>query len=254
MKLLWIIGIGPGDPEQITLQAVAALGATDVVFAVDKADGADVSELAALRDELCRRHAAPGHRVVHIADPPRERRPADYAATVADWHGARADRYEAAFAGLGPDEVGAFLVLGDPGWYDSTIRIVEQVLARGTLDFDWRVVPGVTSVSALAAAHRTVLHGVGRPLLVTTGRRLTDGTADGFDDVAVLLDGGLACEDLPDGGEGLDIFWGANVGTPGETLVAGPLPEVLPRIAAVRAAVRAARGWVLDTYLLRRRR
>ncbi len=52
---------------------------------------------------------------------------------------------------------------------------------------------------------------------------------------------------------GLEIFWGAYLGMPEEILLAGPLAEIAPRIAEVRAAARARHGWIMDTYLLRRR-
>ena len=38
---------------------------------------------------------------------------------------------------------------------------------------------------------------------------------------------------------------------PDEALVAGRLAEVIDQISSVRADIRAARGWVMDTYLLR---
>ena len=40
MKRLLLIGIGSGDPDQVTVQAVHALDAFDVLFVVTK-DGAD---------------------------------------------------------------------------------------------------------------------------------------------------------------------------------------------------------------------
>jgi precorrin-6A synthase len=74
--------------------------------------------------------------------------------------------------------------------------------------------------------------------------------ASGADNLVVMLDGGLTCAELD--GAAWDIWWGADLGTPDEALVAGRLVDVLPEIEAARAAVRTARGWVMDTYLLRR--
>lgn len=48
------------------------------------------------------------------------------------------------------------------------------------------------------------------------------------------------------------IHWGAYVGTPDEILVSGRLAEVADRIVELRAAARARKGWIMDTYLLRR--
>jgi precorrin-6A synthase len=49
-----------------------------------------------------------------------------------------------------------------------------------------------------------------------------------------------------------DIYWGAYLGTPDEILISGPLPEVAPRITRARAEARRRKGWIMDTYLLRR--
>nr|BFE68963.1 hypothetical protein GCM10020092_022640 [Actinoplanes digitatis] len=53
--------------------------------------------------------------------------------------------------------------------------------------------------------------------------------------------------------ENVEIFWGAYLGTEDELLVAGPLDEVADEIRRVRAEARERHGWIMDTYLLRRR-
>ena len=63
---------------------------------------------------------------------------------------------------------------GDPSLYDSTIRIVESIRARGRVAVEYDVLPGHQRPQLLAARHRIVLHEVGRPLHVTTGRRLRE--------------------------------------------------------------------------------
>jgi signal transduction histidine kinase len=51
----------------------------------------------------------------------------------------------------------------------------------------------------------------------------------------------------------LDIYWGAYLGTPRQLLIAGDLRAVADEIVERRAAARAAAGWIMDTYLLRKR-
>ena len=68
--------------------------------------------------------------------------------------------------------------------------------------------------------------------------------------LVVMLDGGCAFTTLAP--EGVTIWWGAFVGMAEEVLHAGPLAEVGPEILATRAAARAAHGWIMDIYLLRR--
>src|SRR5690606_13226711 len=108
--------------------------------------------------------------------------------------------------------------------------------------------PGITSISALTARHRVPLTRVGRPVHVTTGRRLA---AEGVtaDDVLVMLD--AACS-FAEAGDDLHIYWGAYLGTPDEILISGPVREVADEIRTARAEARARKGWIMDTYLLRR--
>jgi precorrin-6A synthase len=253
VRRLLVIGIGAGDPGQLTLQAVEAISGVDVFFVLDKGDVK--AQLTQAREAICARHAArPGWRIVAVPDPDRDRVPADYDAAVTAWHEARADRIEVALLGeLDDDGVGAILVWGDPSLYDSTLRIVDDLHRRGRVAFDHEVIPGVTALSALAARHRIALHGIGEPFLVTTGRRLRDdGWPAGVPTVVVLLDADPAATigSLPPATE---VFWSAYLGLPQEVSIAGPAGEVVDRIAATRAAARADHGWIMDVYLLRRR-
>jgi precorrin-6A synthase len=252
MRELLVIGMGPGHPDQITVQAVQALNRVDVFFRIDKGDAK--SGLNAARAEILGRHVtSPGYRVVDIPEAPRDRSPADYQGAVQDWHEARAELIEAAIADeLGADGVGAFLVWGDPSLYDSTLRIIDRLLARGVVPFEYTVIPGVTSAAALAAAHRVPLNRVGEPVHITPARRLAGGLPEGLDSAVVMLDPGFTAAGFDE--PGLTVFWGAYLSTADEILIRGPLSEVAGDITATRAALRARHGWIMDTYLLRRDR
>ncbi|MDX6421559.1 MAG: precorrin-6A synthase [Trebonia sp.] len=260
VRELLVIGMGPGHPDQVTVQAVRALNRADVFFRIDKGD--DKSGLNAARDEILRRHVTrSGYRVVDIPEPERDRSEtltADgYQGAVSDWHAARAQLIAAAIgAELGPDGVGAFLVWGDPSVYDSMLRIVDRVLALGTVDFTCTVIPGVTSVQALAAAHRIPLNRVGEPIHITPARRLAElpepGLPDGLDSAVVMLDRRFTAAGFDE--PGLSVFWGAYLGTDDEVLISGPLAEVAAEITATRARLRERHGWIMDTYLVRRER
>ncbi|MEV4178671.1 precorrin-6A synthase (deacetylating) [Nonomuraea sp. NPDC049709] len=246
MKRLLVIGIGAGDPDHLTLQAVKAIAATDVFLIVDK--GEVKHELVQLRLDLIAEHGRGPYRIVEARDPERDRTAPAYAAAVDDWRARRALACEALIRDeLGEGETGAFLVWGDPGVYDSTLAIVEQILQRGNVAFEHEVIPGISSVAALTARHRTTLTQVGRPVHLTTGRRLAERGAPA-DDVVVMLDAHCSFAGLDD----FHIFWGAYLGTPDEILVSGPVAEVGDRIREVRAEARARKGWIMDTYLLRR--
>jgi precorrin-6A synthase len=85
---------------------------------------------------------------------------------------------------------------------------------------------------------------------VTTGRRLARQWPPDVDDVVVMLDSRDAYQQFSN--QDMEIFWGAYLGTPDEILISGPLPEVAARITETRAAARDRKGWIMDTYLLRR--
>jgi precorrin-6A synthase len=246
-----VIGIGAGDPEQLTVQAIKALNQASVFFVMDK--GADKQDLVLLREEICERYIEnSSYRMVYAPDPERDRAAARYGPAVEQWRRQRADIYEQLIRDeLHDGECGAFLVWGDPALYDSTLAIIEQIVARGAVQLDYEVIPGISSVQALAARHRVSLTQVGRPVHITTGRRLSEG---GFpehcDDVVVMLDASCSFADLAE--TGLDIYWGAYIGTKDEILVSGPVGEVAAEIQAVRGEARQRKGWIMDTYLLRR--
>ncbi|GAA1836809.1 precorrin-6A synthase (deacetylating) [Pseudonocardia ailaonensis] len=249
MRTVYVIGIGSGDPDHLTLAAVAALQQVDVFFVIDK--GEVKEDLTALRAEILRRHREPGsYRVVEVADPVRDRTAAaytEYSAAVVDWQDRRGAQYAELVAGLADGETGAFLVWGDPSLYDGTLRLLDEV------DCEVRSIPGISSVQALAAAHRLILNRVGRPVLITTGRRIAGGLPADVDDIVVMLDGGTAFAQLPDAEVAdVDVYWGAYVGSPDEVLAAGPVLEVREEIVRLRAEARARKGWIMDTYLLRR--
>lgn len=255
MRELLVIGIGPGHPDQVTVQAVAALNRADVFFLIDKGDAK--SGLNAAREEILARHVRAEHRyrVTDIPEPPRDRSAAldraGYQDAVSEWHAARASLIAAAIAAeLGPDEVGAFLVWGDPSVYDSMLRIIDLVLAGGGVEFEYSVIPGVTSVQALAAAHRIPLNRVGEPIHITPARRISAGLPEGLDSAVVMLDRGFAAAGIEE--PSLRVFWGAYLSTDDEVLISGPLGEVAEEITRTRAQLRERHGWIMDTYLLRR--
>ena len=243
MRTIHVIGIGAGDPDYLTAQAIRALNDTQVFFVMDK--GAAKSDLVGLRREICRRFIAePGYRFVELPDPPRAK-DGDYGRAVADWHAARARLWaDAIETELGAHGVGAFLAWGDPSLYDSTLRILEQVAGHVDLRFD--VIPGITAIQALTARHRIPLNEVGEPVLITTGRQLRAHGLTGS--AVVMLDGDCAFLNCP---PQTRIWWGAYLGTPDEILVAGTVGDVGERIAELRAAARESHGWIMDTYLLR---
>jgi len=249
-----VIGIGAGSPGHLTQEAIAALRGVDVFLVADK--GAAKDELVSVRRAICAQFIdgteGEDYRFVTVTDPVRgpdaERDDTAYRSGVADWHAARADRYADVIADLPDDAVVGFLVWGDPAFYDSTIRVVDAIGER--LPIDMHVVPGISAFQALAAAHGIVLHAVGQPVHITTGRRLAAEWSPALGSVVVMLDGHLACQALVERAPDLVIHWGAYLGLPQQTLRSGRLADVIDDLIALRAELRAEHGWIMDVYLL----
>jgi precorrin-6A synthase len=239
-----IIGIGAGHRDQVTVEALDALRSVDYFVTADKGDD---DPLLAARQALLAHHLDDVPPVVAVRDPERDRAPVDYGQAVVDWHDARAEAYEKVL--LDRDGDVGFLVWGDPAFYDSTIRVVEKVLARGAVQAEWDVVPGISSLQMLAARHRIVLHDIGQPIVVTTGRRLHEAREAGAENILVMLSSTIDLEGFDD----WDIWWGANLGTDDERLVSGRVVEVAVDVLAARIDVRTQVGWIMDVYLLRKR-
>ncbi|OJU49517.1 MAG: precorrin-6A synthase (deacetylating) [Mesorhizobium sp. 61-13] len=251
MRTLLVIGIGAGNPEHMTVQAISGLNRADVLFIPDK--GAKKSDLSGLRREICDRFVTnPKSRQVEFDVPVRDEPAPSYRATVDDWHEDIAGIYEALIRDELPDDgCGAFLIWGDPSLYDSALRILERVKKRGNVEFTVEVVPGITAVQALAASHKIALNRIGDPIVITTGRRLTEeGMPANAGSVIIMLDGKCAFQTLAD--KDIVIHWGAYLGTPDEIIISGRLGDVGNRIVETRTEARARKGWIMDTYLLRK--
>lgn len=251
MRTILVIGIGAGNPEHMTVQAINGLNRADVLFIPDK--GAKKSDLAELRREICDRFVTnPDSRRVEFDVPVRAEPAPSYETTVDDWHEAIAGIYETLIRDeLGEDGCGAFLIWGDPALYDSALRILERVRQRGNVAFVLEVIPGITAIQALAASHKMALNRVGDPIHITTGRRLTEeGLPDNAGSTVVMLDGKCAFQTVAD--KETTIYWGAYLGTPDEIVVSGTLAEVGDTIVKTREDARRRKGWIMDTYLLRK--
>ena len=250
MKKLLVIGIGAGNPDYITMQAVKALNQVDVFFLMDKGQSKD--KLIDLRREICDRYITDRtYRFVEAPSPERERGDVDYKTSVDDLNLAKQMTFERLINEEMTDEQCAgFLVWGDPALYDSTIRILQAILASGRCVFEFEVIPGITSVQALAAQHKVPLNRIGRSIEITTGRRLAAGLVSDADSLVVMLDAEDSYHQVAD--RETQIYWGAYLGTPDEILISGKLGEVADEIERVRKAARLANGWIMDTYLLRK--
>ncbi|SEM47509.1 precorrin-6A synthase (deacetylating) [Bradyrhizobium sp. OK095] len=248
MLTLSLIGIGCGDPGQLTRAAIGAINAADLVLIPRK--GTAKSDLADLRRTICADVLTNKQtRIAEFDLPLRDATDADYRKGVDDWHDAVASAWSQTIAShLEGEGKVALLIWGDPSLYDSSLRISRRLDPLPDIE----VIPGITSIQALCAAHALPLNDIGEPFLVTTGRRLREGGwPAGVDTIVVMLDGGIAFQSLDP--EGLQIWWGAYLGMPDQIIMSGALVEAGPRIVAARQEARERHGWIMDSYILKRR-
>jgi precorrin-6A synthase len=249
MRTILVIGIGAGNPDYLTVQAITAMNRAEVFFMPDK--GVEKSGLNAIRLEMLERFVTnKRYRLVDFVIPSRRQADTpDYAQAVQEWRDKLEAAYRAMFAELGEDGVGAFLVWGDPTLYDGTLRILKDMQAGGW-ELAIEVIPGISAPQALAAQHQVTLNRVGEAVTITTGRRVAAGEADDLTSAVVMLDNHQAFRRFES--DGAEIFWGAYLGTPDEILVAGPVGEVKDEIDAKRSEAQARHGWIMDTYMIRK--
>ena len=152
---LYGIGVGPGDPELITLKAVNRLKQVDVVFAA-----ASTKNEASLAQSIAAPHLHEGVEVIRLDFP--MTRDEDLLASA--WR-ANADTVAGQLA-LGRDA--AFLTLGDPLTY-STFGYLLRTLNGLLSQIPVVVIPGVTSYQAAAAFTGRVLVESGENLAVVSG-------------------------------------------------------------------------------------
>ena len=245
MITLHLIGIGTGNPDHLTLQAIKALNAADLVMIPRKGDSK--ADLAELRRAICAEVVTnPGTVIAEFDLPVRDTANPSYLTGVNDWHDATAQVWQRMLDAYPAARDVALLVWGDPSLYDSTLRIA----ARLTPPVGIKVIPGITAIQGLTAAHAIPLNQLGAAVTITTGRQLLQGWPVGADTLVVMLDGSCTFQSLDP--KGVSIWWGAYVGMPQQIILSGDLAVVGPLIVETRAKAQAAHGWIMDIYLLRR--
>lgn len=248
MIQLNLIGIGTGNPDHLTGQAMRAMNDADLILLPRK--GVAKADLLDVRRAICNSVLTKPVRVAEFDVPIRDTA-GDYVDAVQSWHDAIAAAWAHQITAHLPHGGRlALLVWGDPSLYDSTLRIAGHLLGKG-MPIDVQVVPGLTSVQMLTAAHAIPLNRLAEAVTITTGRLLrAHGWPPSAGTVVVMLDEGGAFKMLDP--TGIEIWWGAYLGMEQQTLMSGHLTEVGDQIIERRSLLRQAHGWIMDIYLMRK--
>lgn len=252
MKKIYLIGIGPGNPDYLTVHAINTMKKTNVFFLLEKAGNRGYEDFVRVRKEILERYLDDGkYRVVIAKIPSRKKGCNPYSKEIETWRQETA----AVIAGLIKDEMkdgesGALLVWGDPSLYDGHLEMLQNVLKEGIVNFEYEVIPGISSIHLLAARHKIPLNRIGETIVVTTARHLKKYQPEEIKNMAVVLDSHCTFQRLQD--EDIDIYWGGYLGNEDEILVSGKLKEVIRDIKKIRKEAKNKKGWLMDTYILRR--
>lgn len=228
------VGVGPGDPELVTVKAVRVLREADVVFVPVSAG---VRGEPGYAEGVVRTHA---HREVRrlefvLGDDP--------ACREASWDAAG----RAVAAAVADGAWAAFATIGDPNLYSTFTHLANTVRALAP-EVRIDTVPGITALQDLAARSGTVL-AVGDQTLAllpfTAGPRRIVDALDAFDTV-VTYKGGRYLPRLrallAKAGRLDEAAFGARLGLDGEEV--GPLPDgPAPYLSTVIVRRRGAGGW-----------
>jgi precorrin-6A synthase len=252
MKKIYLIGIGPGTPDYLTVQAINTMKKVDVFFFLEKEERKGYEDFIKIRKEILEKYLNSGtYRVVTAKIPKRKKGSNPYVEEIKAWRQGTA----AVIAGLIKNEMqegenGALLVWGDPSLYDGHLEMLQHTLKEGIINFEYEVIPGITSVQVLAARHKIPLNRIGEPIVITTGRKLKEYSTAEVTNAIVLLDSCSAFKHFQDAD--IDIYWGGYLGTGDEILVSGKLKDIIGDIKKIRSEAKKKKGWLMDTYILRR--
>lgn len=154
---LYGIGVGPGDPELLTIKAANVLGRVDLILAASSTRNDDSLAL-----DIARPHLKQGTRVIRLGFPMSR----DEDTLQSAW----VENARLVLKELEAGHDAAFITLGDPLLY-STFAYLLRTLRTLAPDQEVTVVPGITSFQAVAAATQTVLAESAQNLLILPGIR-----------------------------------------------------------------------------------
>jgi precorrin-6A synthase len=241
-KKVYIIGIGPGDPKYLTLEAYEIIKkAKNFIIPLKKGPKEELTKIREKVIEFCK-EGKTDYRIIKVKFPERKKGGV-YKLEVESWRKEKASILAEVLKDV--DEA-CFLVLGDPSLYDGHIEIFKEVSKN--LPMEIEVIPGISTINLLSAKHKISLTKVAETLVITTPRPLRKQKEISRNTV-VFLDNYETFKLFKDDSE-LMIYWGAYLGTEKEVLFNGKLFECWQELVELRRKLKEKHGYIMETYLL----
>lgn len=161
---LWGVGLGPGDPELVTVKAARIITEADVIAFHSARHGRSISR------GIAAPYMRPGQLEEHLVYPVTTEttdHPGGYQGAIDEFYAEAAERLA---AHLTAGRTVALLAAGDPLFYSSYMHMHRRLADR----FEAEIIPGITSVSAASAALGTPLVEGEQVLTVLPGTMPTD--------------------------------------------------------------------------------
>jgi precorrin-6A synthase len=243
---IFLIGIGTGNINHLTLEAVNTLNEVDLILIPKKTS--DTSDLLNLRQDICKKVIKKRQQNIVEFDLPKRNLKIEYNMSVSEWHFEVANTWKKTIDNVqGKKNSIGLLIWGDPTLYDSSIKIALTLINRLNIT----IISGITSIQALMSAHTINMNEIGKPFFVTTGRLLKQrGLLFDNSRSFVMLDGKCSFQYIDV--SKFYIWWGAYLGMNKQIICQGKVSEVCKKIIEIRNKARFQHGWIMDTYLLQK--
>lgn len=243
LEKIYLIGIGPGDPKYLTLEAKELIERLSL-FLIPKKVGSKKDLTLARLSILEKIKGKKNYEIIFLPFPEREKG-VNYKEKVREWRQKKAEILKEALLAAKAKEAG-FLIWGDPTIYDGHIEIFQEI--EKDLPIKWEVIPGLSAFQVLASKCKCSLTELSTPLSFHTPRTLRL-LKEITHPIVVFLDNYETYKKFKE--HPLELIWGAFVGSNDEIIMRGKLKEIAESHSLMRKNLKNKKGYLMEIYILK---